>query len=79
MDPLDPLTEIINSGQAFSPAIAIERIIWAMSGGCFLVAILKSIKITILNKNSYRNKSNSHFFNFIKNENEKEKEKENTK
>ena len=74
MDPLDPLTEIINSGQAFSPAIAIERIIWAMIGVFFLVAISKSIKITILNKNSYRNKTNSHFFNFIKNKNENENE-----
>ena len=74
MDPLDPLTEIINSGQAFSPAIAIERIIWAMIGVFFLVAILKSIKITILNKNSYSNKTNSHFFNFIKNKNKNETE-----
>ena len=74
MDPLDPLTEIINSGQAFSPVIAIERIIWAMIGVFFLLAISKSIKITILNKNSYRNKTNSHFFNFIKNENENENE-----
>ena len=74
MDPLDPLTEIINSGQAFSPAIAIERIIWAIIGVFFLVAISKSIKITNLNKNSYSNKTNSHFFNFIKNENANEKE-----
>jgi len=29
LDPLDPLTEIINSGQGFSPAIAIERIIFS--------------------------------------------------
>ncbi len=72
MDPLDPLTEIINSGLAFSPAIAIERIIWAMIGVFFLVAISKSIKTTILNKNSYSNKTNSHFFNFFKNENENE-------
>ena len=70
MDPLDPLTEIINSGQAFSPAIAIERIIWAMIGVFFLIAISKSIKITILNKNSYRNKTNSHFLNFIKSKKE---------
>ena len=73
MDPLDPLTEIINSGQAFSPAIAIERIIWAMIGVFFLVAISKSIRITTLNKNSYSNKTNSHFFNFIKNDNENPK------
>ena len=43
MDPLDPLTEIINSGQGFSPAIALERIIWAMIGLFFLGAISTSI------------------------------------
>ena len=43
MDPIDPLTEIINSGQGFSPAIALERIIWAMIGIFFLGAISRSI------------------------------------
>lgn len=43
MDPLDPLTEIVNSGQGFLPAIALERIIWAMIGIFFLGAILRSI------------------------------------
>ena len=43
MDPLDPLTEIIYSGQGFLPAIALERIIWAMIGIFFLGAISKSI------------------------------------
>ena len=43
MDPLDPLTEIINSGQGFSPAIALERILWAMIGIFFLGAISRSI------------------------------------
>ena len=43
MDPLDPLTEIINSGQGFSPAIALEKVIWAMIGVFFLGAILRSI------------------------------------
>ena len=43
MDPLDPLTEIINSGQGFSPAIALERIIWAIIGVFFLGAISRSI------------------------------------
>jgi len=41
--PLDPLTEIINSGQGFSPAIALERIIWVMIGIFFLGAISRSI------------------------------------
>ncbi len=43
MDPLDPLTEIINSGQGFLSAIALERIIWAMIGIFFLAAISRSI------------------------------------
>jgi len=43
LDPLDPLTEIINSGQGFSPAIALEKIIWAMIGIFFLGAISRSI------------------------------------
>ena len=43
MDPLDPLTVIINSGQGFSSAIALERIIWVMIGIFFLGAISRSI------------------------------------
>jgi len=43
LDPLDPLTEIINSGQGFPPSIALERIIWAMIGVFFLGAISRSI------------------------------------
>lgn len=51
MDPLDPLTEIINSGQGFSPAIALERIIWAMIGIFFLGAISRSITYSIRSQN----------------------------
>ena len=51
MDPLDPLTEIINSGQGFSPAIAMERIIWAMIGIFFLGAISRSITNSIRSQN----------------------------
>lgn len=43
MDPLDPLTEIIKSGQGFSPSIAIERFLWVMMGFFFLGAISTSI------------------------------------
>ncbi len=43
MDPLDPLTEIINSGQGFFPSIALERIFWVMIGFFFLGAISTSI------------------------------------
>ena len=51
LDPLDPLTEIINSGQGFLPAIALERIIWAMIGIFFLGAISRSITNSMRNQN----------------------------
>ena len=57
MDPLDPLTEIINSGQGFSPAIALERIIWAMIGVFFLGAIAKTITNNIRSQNWFSRKS----------------------
>ena len=57
MDPLDPLTEIINSGQGFSPAIALERIIWAMIGFFFLGAISTSINKSMRSQNWFGNKS----------------------
>ena len=53
MDPLDPLTEIINSGQGFSPAIALERIIWAMIGIFFLGSISRSITHSMRSQNSF--------------------------
>ena len=53
MDPLDPLTEIINSGQGFSPAISLERIIWAMIGIFFLGAISRSITSSMRSRNWY--------------------------
>ena len=54
MDPLDPLTEIIYSGQGFSPAIALERIIWAMIGIFFLGAILRSTTNSMRIQNWFR-------------------------
>ncbi len=56
MDPLDPLTEIIYSGQGFSPAIALERIIWAMIGVFFLGAISRSMTNSIRNQNWFSRK-----------------------
>ena len=56
MDPLDPLTEIINSGQGFSPAIALERIIWAMIGVFFLGAISRSITSSMRSQNWFGRK-----------------------
>ena len=63
MDPLDPLTEIINSGQGFSPAIALERIIWAMIGIFFLGAISRSITNSIRSQNWY---GKNYLFSFSK-------------
>ena len=42
MDPLDPLTEIVKTGQAISPLIFIERIIWLFIGFFFIGAISTS-------------------------------------
>ena len=56
MDPLDPLTEIINSGQGFLPAIALERIIWAIIGVFFLGAISRSITSSIRKQNWFGRK-----------------------
>jgi len=56
LDPLDPLTEIINSGQGFLPAIALERIIWAMIGVFFLGAISRSITNSMLSQNWFGRK-----------------------
>ena len=56
MDPLDPLTEIINSGQGFSPAIALERIVWSMIGIFFLVAISRSITNSMRSQNCFGRK-----------------------
>ena len=53
MDPLDPLTEIINSGQGFSLAITLERIIWAIIGVFFLGALSRSITNSIRSQNWY--------------------------
>ena len=68
MDPLDPLTEIINSGQGFHPAIALERIIWAIIGIFFLGAISRSITNSMRSQNcSGRNFLFSYSFLWIHN------------
>ena len=56
MDPLDPLTEIIHTGQGFSPAIALERIIWAIIGVFFLGAVLNSITRSMRKQNFFGRK-----------------------
>ena len=70
MDPLDPLTEIINSGQAFSLAITLERIIWAMIGFFLLGAIFTSITKDMLNKTAFIKKSFINFFKAAKHKDE---------
>ena len=57
MDPLDPLTEIINSGQGFLPLIALERILWVMIGFFFLGAISTSITRGMKQNDWFGNKS----------------------
>ena len=66
MDPLDPLTEIIYSGQGFSPAIALERIIWAMIGVFFLGAISRSITNSMRSKNLFGRKFLISYFKYKK-------------
>ena len=44
MDPLDPLTEIIRSGQAFSPFIFVERLVWLFIGFFFIGAMTTGLK-----------------------------------
>ena len=57
LDPLDPLTEIIKSGQAFSSSIALERILWVMIGFFFLGAISTSFIRGMKQNNLFGNKS----------------------
>ena len=57
MDPLDPLTEIIKSGQGFSPSIALERILWLMMGFFFLGAISTSFIRGMKQNNWFSNNS----------------------
>ena len=63
MDPLDPLNEIINSGQGFSAAIILERIIWAMIGVFFLGAISTSLTNSMRIQNWFGRKS---LFSYLK-------------
>ena len=70
MDPLDPLTEIINSGQGFSPAIALERIIWAIIGVLFLGAVSRSIIINMRSQNWFDRKFLFSFSKDKKNKND---------
>ena len=63
MDPLDPLTEIIKSGDFFSYSIVLERISWIMIGFFFLGAMSTSITRGMKQKDWFGNKS---FFSSLK-------------
>ena len=71
LDTIDPLTEIINSGQAFLAVIALERIIWLIIGIFFLGAITKPFLNALLNLLSNNKKSFSKFFMSEKQKDEK--------
>ncbi len=78
MDPLDPLTEIVRSGQAFSPFILIERLIWLVIGFFFIGAMTTGLRNSmkdqsLLNKKTYfigLNKKNDEKNNSLKKDNE---------
>ena len=70
MDPLDPLTEIINSGQGFTTAIVLERIFWAMIGISLLGSISSSITNHMTSQNLSIKKSIFNYFKSIKNKDE---------
>ena len=57
MNSLDPLSEIVSSGQAFSSSIALERILWIMMAFFFLGAISTSITKGMKQNNWFRNNS----------------------
>ena len=68
MDPLDPLTEIVKTGQAFSPLILIERIIWLFIGFFFIGAISTNFTKGMRNESFFRKT-----FNLGSNKKEKNK------
>ena len=67
LDSLDPLTEIINSGQAFTIAVALEKIIWAFIGIFFLGAISTSITKVMRSKKLLSRKSLYSYSKYKKN------------
>ena len=57
LDPLDPLTEIVKTGQAFSSFIFIERLIWLVIGFFFIGAITIGFKNGIKDQGWFSNKT----------------------
>jgi len=57
LDPLDPLTEIVRSGQAFSPFILLERLIWLFIGFFFIGAMTSGLKNGLKFQSLFNNKT----------------------
>ena len=57
MDPLDPLAEIVRSGQAFSPFIFLERLIWLFIGFFFIGAMTTGLKNGLKVQDWFNNKT----------------------
>ena len=57
MDPLDPLTEIIRSGQAYSPLILLERLIWLVIGFFFIGAMTTGLRNGLKEQGFFNNKT----------------------
>tara|TARA_B100000212_G_scaffold29802_1_gene19531 strand:- start:226 stop:462 length:237 start_codon:yes stop_codon:yes gene_type:complete len=57
LDPLDPLTEIVRSGQAFSSFIFLERLIWLFIGFFFIGAMTNGLKNGLKNQSWFNNKT----------------------
>ncbi len=57
MDPLDPLTEIVRSGQALSPFIFLERLIWLFIGFFFIGAMTTGLKKGLKFQGWFNNKT----------------------
>jgi len=57
LDPLDPLTEIVRSGQALSPFIFLERLIWLFIGFFFIGAMTTGLKNGLKFQGLFNNKT----------------------
>tara|TARA_B100000674_G_C37187080_1_gene622357 strand:+ start:166 stop:417 length:252 start_codon:yes stop_codon:yes gene_type:complete len=69
LDPLDPLTEIIKSGQALSPLIFLERLIWLLIGFFFIGSMTTGLINGIKEQGWFNNKTS--FIGFKKSDKNK--------
>jgi len=57
LDPLDPLTEIVKSGQALTPFIFLERLIWLLIGFFFIGAMTTGLINGLKDQGWFHNKT----------------------